>query len=119
MTILKFEPHGEVLPILGVRLCPVLNKLIQGFDDNRAEVYIKKLLKVRENRAIKFKGFTDNRGKKGTLVIIYDYFHDSHNPRLVVPETEDGYFNFKIYDVDFNTEVDLEKLIEKFKKLSV
>ena len=119
MTILKFSPQGDILPILGVRLCPILNKLIDGLDEKRSEDYIKKLLKIKKDRALKFKGYTDNRERRGTLVIIYDYFHGNHNPRLLVPETEDGYFNFKIYDVDFNTEVDIEKLIERIKRLSV
>lgn len=119
MTIVKFSPQGDVLPVLGVRLCPILNKLIEGLDDKRSEDYIKKLLKIKKDRAIKFKGYTDNRERRGTLVIVYDYFHGSHSPKLIVPETEDGYFNFKIYDVDFNTEVDLERLIERIKRLSV
>jgi len=119
MTIVKFSPQGDVTPILGVRLCPILNKLIDGLDEKRSEDYVKKLLKIKKDRALKFKGYTDNRDIRGTLVIIYDYFHGSHSPRLLVPETEDGYFNFKIYDVDFNTEVDIEKLIERIKRLSV
>ena len=44
MTIVKFSPQGDILPILGVRLCPVLNKLIQGLDEKRSEDYIKKLM---------------------------------------------------------------------------
>lgn len=119
MTVLTFSPRGDILPVFGVRLCPVLNKLIENLDDKRAEEYIKKLLKIKKDRAIKFKNYTDNREKRGTLVIIYDYFHGSHSPKLLIPETDDGYFNFKIYDVDFNTDVDLEKLIERIKRLSV
>ena len=119
MTVVNFSPLGDILPVFGIRLCPVLNKLVEGFDDKRAEEYIKKLLKIKKDRAIKFKTYTDNRDKRGILVIVYDYFHGSHSPRLLIPETEEGYFNFKIYDVDFNTDVDLEKLIDRIKRLSI
>lgn len=119
MTVVNFSPKGDIFPILGIRLCPVLNKLLDGLDERRAETQVKKLLNIKKERAIKFKGFSDSQDKRGTLVIVYEYFNDSHNPRLLIPETKDGYFNFKIYDVDYNSDVDLEKLITRIKKLSL
>ncbi len=119
MSIVHFIPNGNFTPIFGVRLCPSLHRLLDNIDDKRGEAFIKKIINIQKDRAIKFKGFTDKHGKSGTIVIIYDYFHGSGNPKLIVPETEDGYFDFKIYDVDYNKEVDIENLIEKVKRLSV
>ncbi|ADO83764.1 hypothetical protein [Ilyobacter polytropus] len=119
MSVVHFVPKGNLNPIFGVRLCPAFHRLLDIIDDKRGETFIKKALNIQKDRAIKFKGFTDKMGKSGTIVVVYDYFNGSENPKLVVPETSDGYFDFKIYDVDYNKEVDIENLIEKIKRLSV
>jgi hypothetical protein len=119
MTVVHFVSKGNLTPIFGVRLCPVIHRLLDNIDEKRGEVFIKKILNIQKERAVKFRGFTDKHGNNGTIIIIYDYFHESENPKLIIPETEDGYFDFKIYDVDYNKEVDIENLIGKITRLSV
>ncbi|MGM0508547.1 MAG: hypothetical protein ACQERZ_05210 [Fusobacteriota bacterium] len=73
---------------------------------------MKKALNISKERVIKLKEVGTADHKKIMIVIIYDITNPHMEEKLNIPQT-DGYFDFPIYNVNYNEEIDIEEMIEK------
>lgn len=117
MAIVKFVPKKGVEPIFAVKLNPAFTKLIVSMTTEEAENSLKTALNINPKRMINIKEVEDAQGTLGHIVILYDYIYKEKRPKAAVPQTEDGYFDFRIYQLDFNKDINIENIIEDQKIL--
>ena len=109
---LKFIPKGGINPIFGVKLPPSFSFVCEELEELHAENLIKKALNINENRAVSLKAVEDSFGNNFQLLVIYDHISKRDKGILKIPHTEEGYFDFPIYNLDFNTKIDIEFIVE-------
>jgi len=112
MGIVKFVPREGIKPIFAVKLSPSLSKIIQDMDYEQGKKLLKTVLNVKEKRVVNLKQVEDGQGNFGHIFILYDYIYNKIEPKVAIPQTEEGYFDFKIYQLDFNRAINLENIIE-------
>jgi acetylornithine deacetylase/succinyl-diaminopimelate desuccinylase-like protein len=117
MAVIKFVPKKGIEPIFAVKLNPAFTKLIANLEDEDAEKHMKAALNINPKRMINIKEVEDAQGNLGYILILYDYIYKEKRPKSVVPQTEDGYFDFRIYQLDFNKDINIENIIEDQKVL--
>ncbi len=115
MSVLEFLPKHEIEPLFGIKLCPPLHKMSDYIDENQFEDLLKHAMGIKQKRLIKLKRVEDVNGEIGTVVIVYDYVYKTNKPKISIPQDEKGFFDFKIYELNFNQEINLEKIIDKLK----
>lgn len=108
----KFIPKGGLTPIFGIKLAPSFSVVCESLSEINAETVIKKALNILENRAVSLKDVEDSFGNNFQLLIVYNHISKRNTEILKVPHTEEGYFDFPIYNLDFNTKIDVEFIIE-------
>jgi len=112
MTLINFMPNHPLQPIFAVKLCPTMHKLITSLPNLEGEKLARESLGIKEKRIVQLVPVKDNLGREGTILVVYDYFFEKKVPTLDIPQNDDGSFNFKIYDIDFNQEIELENLLQ-------
>lgn len=117
MAVIKFVPKKGIEPLFAVKLNPAFTKLIIEMENAEAERYMKFALNIDPRRMINIKEVEDAQGNLGHILILYDYIYKEKRPKVAVPQTEDGYFDFRIYQLDFNKDINIENIIEDQKIL--
>lgn len=117
MGIVQFVPRRGIEPIFAIKLSPTLSLVIQEMEEAEVKKLLKKVLRIKEKRVINLKQVEDSQGNFGHILILYDYVYSKIEPKIAIPQTEDGYFDFKIYQLDFNRAINLENIIEDQKML--
>lgn len=112
MGVVKFIPKSGLTPIFGIKLAPCFSIVCQELEELKAEILIKKSLNIHENRAISLKDVEDSFGNNFQLLIVYDAISIKNRDILKIPHTGEGYFDFPIYNLDFNAAIDIEFIIE-------
>ncbi len=115
MSILEFLPKHEIEPLFGIKLCHSLHKISDYIEEEKFEYMVKHALGIDSKRLIKLKKVEDANGETGTVIILYDYIYKTNKPKVSIPQNEKGYFDFKIYELNFNQEINIEKLIKQLK----
>lgn len=111
MGVVDFIPKKGISPIFGIKLAPVLSRACVSLKEIEAELVIKKALNINEHRAIQIKEVEDNNGISFSVLIVYDYLQKKNKPPLSIPQTPEGFFDFPIYNFDFNTNINIENII--------
>lgn len=111
MSIVQFVPKRGIEPIFAVKLSPSLCKIIDALDRKEADKILKSALNIKENRLIDLKEVEDATGNSAYILIVYDYIYVKERPKVVIPQTDDGYFDFRIYQLDFNSVINIENII--------
>lgn len=109
---INFIPRGGINPIFGIKLAPAFCTVCESLKELEAETLIKKALNINENRAVSLKDVEDSFGNTFQLLVIYDQLSKRNKEILRIPHTEEGYFDFPIYNLDFNSKIDIEFIIE-------
>ena len=117
MGVVQFVPRRGIEPIFAIKLSPTLSLVIQEMEEEAGKKLLKKVLGVNNKRVVALKQVEDSQGNMGHILILYDYIYNKIEPKVSVPQTEDGFFNFKIYQLDFNRTINLENIIEDQKLL--
>jgi hypothetical protein len=117
MGIVQFVPRRGIEPIFAIKLSPTFSLVIQEMEEEASKKLLKKVLGVNHKRVVALKQVEDSQGNMGHILILYDYIYTKIEPKVSVPQTEDGFFNFKIYQLDFNRTINLENIIEDQKLL--
>ena len=73
----------------------------------------KKVLDIDPKRVVALKQILDGDQQNGTMVVLFDYIYELLMPKVEIPHNEDGSFKFKVYDIDFNKDIHIEKLLKK------
>lgn len=108
----KFVPKGGINPIFGVKLPPAFSFICEGLEEIQAEDLIKSSLNINENRSISLKSVEDSFGNGFQLLVVYDHISKRNKGILKIPHTDEGYFDFPIFNLDFNTKIDIEFIVE-------
>lgn len=116
MALIEFFPRKPLLPLFAIKLPSALCKINSILEPNKYELIIKKSLEINEKRLIKFKEVEDSRGELGLIMIVYDYIYNKKKPEVLIPQNERGFFDFNIYELDFNRNVNVESIIENQKE---
>lgn len=90
---------------------PTVNKICDFLENEEIEDVLKASLKISSKRLVALKVVEDLKGNKGRILIIYDYKYKKRKPKISIPHNQNGFFDFKIYEIDFNKDIDLEKFI--------
>ena len=112
MGVINFIPKGGLTPIFGIKLSPSFSTICESLKEMDSEMLVKKALNIHENRAVSLKEVEDSFGNAFQLLIVYDSISKKNKAILKVPHTDEGYFDFPIYNLDFNTKIDIEYIIE-------
>ena len=114
MSTIKFIPRDPIKPIFAIKLSPTLFKVLNTFSDEAKKLeLLKYVLGIDPKRVIGLKNILDENKNNGAIVIIYDYIYEKIVPKYDIPCDENGVFKFKIYDIDFNRDINLEDLLKK------
>jgi len=117
MTVVNFSDIKPIVPLFGIKVPPVVYKILAHVDENAFEESLKQALCIRKNRLIHVELVDLQPNQKSMIVVVFDHIVKGGKPRFEVP-TKDGFFDFPVYDLNFNLEVDIEKLILVSKKQS-
>lgn len=112
MGVIEFIPKGGLTPIFGIKLSPSFSTACEYLKEIEAELLVKRVLNINENRLVSLKEVEDSFGNAFQLLIVYDQISKKNKAILKTPHTEEGYFDFPIYNLDFNTKIDVEFIIE-------
>lgn len=113
MGVINFIPKNGLTPIFGIKLAPSFSVICENLKETESEILIKKALNINEKRAVSLKDVEDSFGNNFQLLIVYDGISVKNKAILKTPHTEEGYFDFPIYNLDFNAKVDVEFIIEQ------
>ncbi|MEI6856002.1 hypothetical protein [Psychrilyobacter sp.] len=114
MNKIKFIPRDPIKPIFAIKISPTLSKVLATLLDGKERLnLLKNVLGIDPKRVIGLKNVLDENKNNGTIVIIYDYIYEKIMPKYDIPSDDKGFFKFKIYDMDFNTNINIEDLIKK------
>jgi len=112
MSTIKFVPRDPIKPIFAIKLSPTIHRVLETISEEEKKMeLIKKVLKINPKRVIALKSILD-KDNPGTMVVLFDYIYDIIMPKIEIPYNEDGVFTFKIYDIDFNKEINIEELLK-------
>lgn len=115
MSTIKFIPRDPIKPIFAIKISPTLSKVLYTILDEEEKLnLIKNVLGINSKRIIGLKSVLDENKNSGTIVIIYDYIYEKIMPKYDIPSDDKGFFKFKIYDMDFNTDINIEDLLKKW-----
>jgi hypothetical protein len=116
MSTIKFIPRDPIKPIFAIKISPTLSKVLYTLSDDKEKLdLLKNVLGINPKRVIGLKNVLDENKNNGTIVIIYDYIYEKLVPKYDIPSDEKGFFKFKIYDMDFNTNINIENLLKNRK----
>jgi len=114
MNKIKFIPRDPIKPIFALKISPTLSKVLNTLLDEKEKLnLLKNVLGIDPKRVIGLKNVLDENKNNGTIVIIYDYIYEKIMPKYDIPCDDKGFFKFKIYDMDFNTNINIEDLLKK------
>jgi len=114
MNTIKFIPRDPIKPIFAIKISPTLNKVLDTLTDEEERLnLIKIVFGINPKRVVGLKNVLDENKNNGTIVIIYDYIYEKIMPKYDIPCDDNGFFKFKIYDMDFNTDINIENLLKK------
>ena len=114
MSKIKFIPRDPIKPIFAIKISPTLSKVLDTLLDEKEKLdLLKNVLRIDPKRVIGLKNVLDENKNNGTIVIIYDYIYENIMPKYDIPSDDKGFFKFKIYDMDFNTNINIEDLLKK------
>ncbi len=114
MSTIKFIPRDPIKPIFAIKTSPTLHKVLDTLSDEKEKLnLVKNVLGINPKRVVGLKNVLDEKKNNGTIVIIYDYIYEKIMPKYDIPCDEDGFFKFKIYDMDFNTDINIEDLLKR------
>jgi len=114
MSTIKFIPKDPIKPIFAIKLSPTLHKILDTISrENEKLELVKKVLEINPKRVVALKTILDEEQKSGTMVVLFDYIFEHIMPKIDIPFDDSGTFEFKIYDMDFNKEIDIESLLKK------
>ena len=117
MGVIEFIPKGGLTPIFGIKLSPSFSEACEYLKEIEAETLVKKVLNINENRAVSLKEVEDNFGNTFQLLIVYDQISKKSKAILKTPHTEDGYFDFPIYNCIFELKTFILTVVIKGKHL--
>lgn len=114
MNTIKFIPRDPIKPLFAIKISPTLQKVLNTlFDEKEKLNLLKNVLGINPKRVVGLKNVLDEKKNNGTIVIIYDYIYEKIMPKYDIPCDDNGFFKFKIYDMDFNTDINIESLLNK------
>lgn len=114
MNTIKFIPRDPIKPLFAIKISPTLQKVLNTLFDEKVKVnLLKNVLGINPKRVVGLKNVLDEKKNNGTIVIIYDYIYEKIMPKYDIPCDDNGFFKFKIYDMDFNTDINIESLLKK------
>jgi hypothetical protein len=114
MSTIKFIPKDPIKPIFAIKLSPTFHKILETISNEERKIeLVKKVLNINSKRVISLKIILDENQNYGTMIVIFDYIYEHIMPKIEIPFNEDGSFQFKIFDIDFNKEINIENLLKK------
>ena len=114
MSRIKFIPKDPIKPLFAIKISSTLHKVLGTIiEENKKISLIKEVLGINPKRFIKLKNVLDENKNDGTIVIIYNYIYKRVIPKYDIPCDDKGVFQFKIYDIDFNKDINIEGLLKK------
>ena len=114
MSTINFIPRDPIKPLFAIKISPTLHKVLNTiFEDKEKLKLLRNVLGINPKRVIGLKNVLDENKNNGAIVIIYDYIYEKIVPKYDIPCDENGFFKFKIYDIDFNKDINIESLLKK------
>ncbi|MCK5780454.1 MAG: hypothetical protein KAH04_05505 [Psychrilyobacter sp.] len=114
MSTLKFRGRDPIKPLFAIKVSPTMHKVLETIPDDEDKInLIKTSLDINPKRVVGLKYIVDGEKNNGTIVVLFDYIYEHISPKFEIPFDEDGTFKFKIYDVDFNKPINIEKILKK------
>ena len=112
MAVIKFQKKEEPEILFGIKLPEIVKNLFYEIKNkDRFIEILKETFNIKKDRVLKIVNARDLKGNDTLIIVIFDNFYTKRNKSKFNVEIEE--FNFKIYEFDYNLEVNVEKIIEQ------
>ena len=112
MAIVEFKKREEPEILFGIKVPEIVKNLSYEIrNKERFTEILRETFNIKKDRFIKMVNARDLKGNDTLIIVIFDNFYTKRNMWKFDFEIEE--FNFKIYEFDYNLEVNVEKIIEQ------
>jgi len=114
MSIIDFVPQKTIKPLFGIKIVPILKNINEIVSEEEYEKILKKALGIDNNRMINIKEVEDEKGILEKIIIIFNYKSIvKAKSKIGDIINEKGYFDFPIYEIDYNKKINVEEIIKQ------
>ena len=112
MAIVEFKKREEPEILFGIKVPEIVKSLSYEIKNkDRFIEILKETFNIKKDRVLKIVNARDLKGNDTLIIVIFDNFYTKRNKSKFNVEIEE--FNFKIYEFEYNLEVNVEKIIEQ------
>jgi len=116
MNTIKFRGKDPIKPLFAIKVSPTFHKVLETISEENDKLnLVKKVFEIHPKRVIGLKYIVDSNKSNGTIIVLFDYIYKHIPPKIDIPFSEDGTFQFKIYDIDFNATINIEDILKTLK----
>lgn len=115
MAVIKFKKREEIKILFGIKLPSIITEFYKEIKNKkRAYEIMRDTLNISDGRLINVVDVIDGAGNLASVLVIYSNFV-SEKERLKL-DLEIEVFDFHIFELDYNNNVDIEDIIKRIKK---
>lgn len=115
MAIIQFKKREEPEILFGIKLpLIVMNFYKEVKNKKRAYEILRETFNIDPNRLINVVDVRDGNNNLAIVLVVYNNFVTEKEKMKMNLEIE--YFDFNIFEFDYNKKIDIEDVIEKIKK---
>ena len=117
MAVIEFKKLEEPEILFGIKLPEIVKNLAYEIKNKeRLTDILKETFNIKKDRYVKIVSAKDLKDRETFILVIFEGFYTKRSILRYDFEIED--FNFKIYEFDYNLEIDVENIIEHSQKRS-
>ena len=115
MAVIKFKKREEIKILFGIKLPSIVTEFYKETKNKkRAYEIMRDTLNISDGRLINVVDVVDGAGNPASVLVIYSNFV-SEKERLKL-DLEIEVFDFHIFELDYNNNVDIEDIVKRIKK---
>ncbi len=114
MAIIEFKRRDELKILFGIKLPSIVASFYKEIiNRKRSYEIIRDTFNIEEGRLINIVDVVDGLGNPASVLVVYDNFI-SERERLKA-DLEIEVFDFNIYELNYNSDIDIEDIIKRIK----
>ena len=115
MGVIEFKKREEVKILFGIKLPSIITEFYkESKNKKRAYEIMRDTLNISEGRLINVVDVIDGAGNPASVLVIYSNFVSEKERMRLNLEIE--VFDFSIFELDYNSKVDIEDIRKRIKK---
>ncbi len=115
MAVIEFKGRKELKILFGIKLPSIVAAFYKEIKNRkRSDEIIRDTFNIEAGRLINVVDVIDGLGNPASVLVVYDNFISERERIRLNLEIE--VFNFNIYELNNNSDIDIEDLIKRIKK---